>query len=616
MLPPRLVRRLVLAPMVMVIALGVIVLSPLLGLLALLFGLAGLSRAGRMRNLRLLSFAVVWLTAEIVALFILLGLWIISGFGGRMRTEPYQSRHYAVIRRFLDALYRGAERTYGLRVEVEEPELTGQERAARLARPVIVLSRHAGPGDSFLLVHQLLSVYGRRPRVVMKAALQFDPSLDVVGNRLPNVFIHHRKTGDSIFTEQIERLARGLDQTGALVIFPEGANWTPARWHRGIRRLEHAGRRDLAARARDMPNLLPPRPGGTLAAIAACPEADVIFVAHAGLDTILTVGDIWRRFPVDQVLRARWWRVPSDQVPRAADHEAQLQWLYEWWERIDTWITEHRPGGAVPAAVPLADGGPAEPVGELSGVLPAGTTVSRAGWTLAALLAGLIGAHVPVLHLLFGDAELDSAPEPGHVAGGDLHFLAAPQVLLEQHAGDFAGVPVDAERAEFPDVAVGGVDAVAAVLLLLILGRAESFGDEIYFFDHVYLPEVPAVHDLIAVVGRSPAFPRGEQLYFAVAGHQLGHGLLGGGQVPEFLLGLPEPDAALHRAGNLAQRDKPGQPLPVLRFHHEMGCLPAPRVDDHGLHLAADLGRIGTANAAPQHERYLFHRHLPRFYGL
>jgi hypothetical protein len=39
-----------------------------------------------------------------------------------------------------------------------------------------VLSRHAGPGDSFLLVHQLLSVYQRRPRVVMKATLQLDPS--------------------------------------------------------------------------------------------------------------------------------------------------------------------------------------------------------------------------------------------------------------------------------------------------------------------------------------------------------------------------------------------------------------------------------------------------------
>ena len=363
MLPPRLVRRLVLAPMVIVLAFGIIVLSPLLGLLALLFGLAGLMRAGRMRNLRLLSFAVVWLTAEIVALVMLFGLWLISGFGGRLHTEPYQERHYAVVRRFLDSLYRGAERTYGLRIEVDEPELTAEERVARLARPVIVLSRHAGPGDSFLLVHQLLSVYRRRPRVVMKAALQFDPSLDVVGNRLPNVFIRPRQTGEKIFTEQIERLAAGLDQAGALGIFPEGANWTPYRWRRGIRRLEHAGRRDLAARARDMPNLLPPRPGGTLAAVAACPCADVIFVAHAGLDTISSVGDVWRRFPVDQVIRAKWWRVPFDQVPRAAGHEAQVQWLYAWWERIDRWITENR-GVPVPAAVLRPDSRPAGGPGE------------------------------------------------------------------------------------------------------------------------------------------------------------------------------------------------------------------------------------------------------------
>jgi 1-acyl-sn-glycerol-3-phosphate acyltransferase len=363
LVPPRLIRRLVLAPMVIVVALGVIVLSPLLAVLALLFGLAGLSRAGRMRNLRLVSFAVVWLTAELVTLLVLLGLWIISGFGGRMHTEPYQSRHYAVVRKFLDRLYRGVERAYGLRLEVEEPELTASERMARLARPVIVLSRHAGPGDSLLLVHQLLSVYGRRPRVVMSATLQFDPSLDVMGNRLPNVFIHGRHLGESIFTDQIERLARGLDASGALVIFPEGGNWTPGRWRRGIRRLEAAGRRDLAARARDMPNLLPPRPGGTLTAITACPDADVIFVAHAGLETIQSMGDVWRRFPIDQVIRARWWRVPFDQVPRDLDHEAQVQWLYDWWERIDRWITENRPGGTpVPAALPLgeADAGSAD----------------------------------------------------------------------------------------------------------------------------------------------------------------------------------------------------------------------------------------------------------------
>src|SRR5881397_3026665 len=106
MLPPRLIRRLVLAPLVVVIAFGFIVLSPFLALLALVFGLLARARAGHMRSLRLTGFALVWFVAETVALVALAGLWVVSGFGGRMRTEPYQSRHYGVMRWFLDTMYR------------------------------------------------------------------------------------------------------------------------------------------------------------------------------------------------------------------------------------------------------------------------------------------------------------------------------------------------------------------------------------------------------------------------------------------------------------------------------------------------------------------------------
>lgn len=341
MLPPKPVRRLVLAPLVILIALALIVLFPLLALVAMAFGLAGLPGPGRMRSLRLLFFAVVWLAAETATLAMCLGLWLASGLGGRLHTEPYQSRHYAIMRWFLDLMSSAACRAFRLRVEVEGPELTAQERAARLARPVIVLSRHAGPGDSFLLVHHLLSVYQRRPRVVMKATLQLDPGLDVVANRLPNVFVARREAGAKMFTGQVERLARGLDRLGALVIFPEGGNWTPARWQRAVARLRRQGREDLAGRAAGMPHLLPPRAGGALAAIEACPAADVIFVAHAGLDRLVSLRDVWRSLPMDDVVRARWWRVPAGEVPRALDHEGQVQWLYGWWERIDAWISAH-----------------------------------------------------------------------------------------------------------------------------------------------------------------------------------------------------------------------------------------------------------------------------------
>jgi 1-acyl-sn-glycerol-3-phosphate acyltransferase len=333
------VRRLVLTPLLLVVAVALIFGLPLLVILA---AAASPLLPGRWRALRLLWFGLVWVALESVALFACLALWVASGFGGRLRSEPYQDRHYAIMRWFLATLFDVAIQAFRLRIEVEEPELTPQEARARLTRPVIVLSRHAGPGDSFLLVHHLLSRYWRRPRIVMKAALQYDPGLDVVINRLPNAFVSARRGADNAIIQAIERLASDLGPTGALVIFPEGGNFTPRRRLRAIRLLEERQLDEEASRARAMAHLLPPRPGGALAAIGAAPTADVIFVAHTGLEDVITLGDVWRSLPMEQVLKARWWRVPAAEVPRG-DREAQVRWLYEWWERIDAWIGENRP---------------------------------------------------------------------------------------------------------------------------------------------------------------------------------------------------------------------------------------------------------------------------------
>ena len=75
---------------------------------------------------------------------------------------------------YLGRIYGAAVSTLGLRIEVHEPELTANEQAARLARPVIVLSRHAGPATPAARAPSA-TVYHRRPRIVMKAALQLDP---------------------------------------------------------------------------------------------------------------------------------------------------------------------------------------------------------------------------------------------------------------------------------------------------------------------------------------------------------------------------------------------------------------------------------------------------------
>jgi 1-acyl-sn-glycerol-3-phosphate acyltransferase len=355
MLPPTLVRRFALVPLVVVIAACLVALTPLVALASLASALVRrwTGHGHRSRPLRVAWLALTWSVGEMAVLTVLLCLWIVSGFGGRLDTEPYRTRHYAVMERFLNQIYRAAERACGLQVEVAGPP----DEALTDDRPVIVLSRHAGPGDSLLVVHHLLTVCGRRPRVVMKATLQLDPSLDVVANRVPNAFLRHRTpapagsyaTGGRPQADQIRqvrRLAAGLGGRDALLLFPEGGNWTPQRWRRGIARLRRGGHADLAERAAAMPNLLPPRTGGAFAAIGACPSADVIFVAHTGLDKLVSVRDVWQSLRTDVTVHARWWRVPAAELPRRADHETQVNWLFDWWERLDAWITEE--SGSVP----------------------------------------------------------------------------------------------------------------------------------------------------------------------------------------------------------------------------------------------------------------------------
>ena len=347
MLPPTPIRRLLLVPLVVVIAVALAALTPLAALLTAAFSLIRRGRVRRWRFLRVAWLGLAWSAGETAALIVFLCLWIVSGFGGRLDTEPYQARHYGVMRWFLDLIYRAACRACGLRVTVTGP----RELGPPTDRPLIVLSRHAGPGDSLLLIHHLLSVCERRPRVVMKATLQLDPSVDILANRLPNAFLRRtakagKAAGSRQHTEQIRRLAAGMSQRSALVVFPEGGNWTPVRWRRAIDRLRRRGRPDLAERAAAMPNVLPPHAAGALAAITACPRADVIFVAHTGLDRLVSVSDVWRSLLTDMEIRARWWRVPAASVPRSASRDTQVTWLYDWWERIDAWITDENPSSS------------------------------------------------------------------------------------------------------------------------------------------------------------------------------------------------------------------------------------------------------------------------------
>ena len=195
-----------------------------------------------------------------------------------------------------------------------------------------------------LLLHTLMNRdHQRRPRIVLKDTLQLDPMIDVYLHRLPARFLDPTPLVGDDLEEIIGTLAEGMEEEDALLLFPEGGNFSVRRRLRAILRLRQRGHTAHADAAERMLHVLPPRPGGVIAAIEAAPYADVVFVAHTGLERFSTPRDLWSGLPIGGVLHLRWDFVPAAEVPR--DDDAQAAWLYDRWAGIDAWISAR--GGSV-----------------------------------------------------------------------------------------------------------------------------------------------------------------------------------------------------------------------------------------------------------------------------
>jgi 1-acyl-sn-glycerol-3-phosphate acyltransferase len=327
-------RRLVLAPAVVVLTFLLVTTIPLWLLIT-----AALSPivTGRLRPLRLLWVAILHLVMESLMLLELFGLWIASGFGWKIRAPYFERIHYDIVETYLSVFYREARRVLRLSIDVDGPTPD-----AFPGEPLLVCSRHAGPGDSFILLHALMNWYRREPRVVLRDTLAWDPAVDVILNRLPSRFISPAPgAGGDDVEREIAALATDLDANDAFVIFPEGGNFTPRRRVRAIESLRRRGHVSMADRAEKLQHVLAPKPGGVLAALEAAPEeADILMVAHTGLDHLLTLADLWRALPMDKTITMQWWRIDREEIP--TDRDAQIDWLFSWWEHIDGWIAARR----------------------------------------------------------------------------------------------------------------------------------------------------------------------------------------------------------------------------------------------------------------------------------
>jgi hypothetical protein len=348
-LPPRIIRRVVLAPLAFVLCLALLALSPLVFASAFI---ADLFLPGDHRTVRLAAFIYGYVVLEVAGLVVMFWLWIASGFGVRVRSPRSIDRHYAFMRWWLRTINAIAIKAFRLRIHIEE-------RPVPRPGPLLVFCRHAGPGNSMLLIGTLLVGYRRHPRIVMLAKLQWEPLYDTMLNRLPNRFIQHDPARRQLYLDTIGDLAHDLGDMDAFVLFPEGKDFTPRVRLRAIEYLRGKGHAASADRAEKMEHVLAPRHNVVMAAMEAAPDADIVLVAHSVLEDIGSFKDLWGRIPFEHPIRARYWRIAPGEVPH--DRDALIEWLYAWWERIDHWIDDRVRNPELPEVPPVTEGAPFEP---------------------------------------------------------------------------------------------------------------------------------------------------------------------------------------------------------------------------------------------------------------
>lgn len=281
-----------------------------------------LARPSSWGLLRFVGIVTVYLWCESAGVLAAGWLWLTRN---RDR-QVWIRRNFALQRWWAGTLFAAGARIYGLRIQVE-----GDESVTR--GPFLLLVRHASVVDTLIPAVFVSNPSGILLRYVLKRELLWDPCLDIVGQRLPNVFVRRGSDDPAREIANVRRLAEGLRDDEGVIVFPEGTRFSPRRQKEALARLEGT---PLHERAAALQAVLPPRTGGTLALLDAMPDADVVVCGHTGFDGALRLGDLWNGALVGRSVNVRFWRIRRSTIP--TDRDARVDWLYSEWARLDRWV--------------------------------------------------------------------------------------------------------------------------------------------------------------------------------------------------------------------------------------------------------------------------------------
>jgi len=271
--------------------------------------------------LRLLMFFWAYLGTELAGLIGSAAIYLLARGNVKRREDLF----FRLQCWWGDTMFRWICRCLSLSASIE-----GDEQI--LPGPVLVFIRHASIIDVILPVAFLSKPKGLRLRYVFKRELLVDPCVDVAGHASPNYFID--RTGDA---EQelasVRKLAENLGEEGVL-LYPEGTRFTERKKRIALERLGKA-HPELVPVAETFKYCLPPKLGGALTLLDAAPQADLLIIAHRGLEGMANITDLFSGSVVGKHVKIHVWRVRAADIPEG---DARRRWLFDWWKRVDDFV--------------------------------------------------------------------------------------------------------------------------------------------------------------------------------------------------------------------------------------------------------------------------------------
>ncbi len=275
----------------------------------------------------LVMFYCFWELLGVAAAF---GIWILDTILPGRNGDRFLSWNYALQRLWVYGFARAGLFLFSMTFRVETGAYPFGDQ------PILLLVRHTSLADTILASYLMRIQRDFRLRYVMKRELLWDPCLDIVGHRLPNYFVDRKSANTREEATTIARLADDLQPGEGVILWPESTRFSPEKRTRALAQMREKGNATLLEMASAMQFVLPPRLLGVSSLLERNPELDVFFCAHTGFENAASFKDFFGGAMIGREIRANLWGYPAEAVLR--EPEAQQQWIYENWQRVDDFV--------------------------------------------------------------------------------------------------------------------------------------------------------------------------------------------------------------------------------------------------------------------------------------